>query len=261
MKQHAAQTRRAVYRTSPERAHVVRKPAPRRIHALRAMDRVEVTIEMRSPTPKMAELQKEPKVQAKARAKANDRAELEAKAGPSTQLQTVDQVAQRVVDLTLSDEEEPVQRGRAPRKPRKTPKARPPKPATPEPEVEADTETEQAAEQEVEADGGLTRLLEQCLVPAPVPFSDIFTHPAFSALVSGSEVRKQGEASYSEVFRVGDAVVKVIPLLGEDEGARALEGADEDVPDCSGADDVAREIEVTRRMAQVPGGGFVGFRG
>lgn len=199
-----------------------------------------MTIETRSPVP---ELQPEPK----AKEAASDEAGTRCKVGPQRSSRTVDEVAQQVVDLTLSDDEEPVKRGRAPRKPRKTPKvkAKEVKPVDPAPQPEPEP-----------ADDSLTRLLAQCTLPSPVPFSDIFTHSAFSKLVSGSELKKQGEASYSEVFRVGDAVVKVIPLLGGSEP----EG-EEDVPDCSGAEDVAREIEVTRRMARVPGGGFVGFRG
>lgn len=271
LKQHAAQNRRAVYRNSPERAHVVRKPAPRRIHALRAMDRVEVTIETRSPSPKQSEPQVEPKTRAKpqekaesgneakpkpkatAKRKTDDEGEPMPKSGPSKQSEAVDEVTQQVVDLTLSEDEQPVKRGPAPRKPRKAPKiikpvqrADPTPLPSPEPEVRPDL-----------PDESLSRLLAQCTVSQPVAFSDVFKDPAFSTLVTGFELKKQGEASYSEVFRVGDAVVKVIPLLGTD---RPTDDG-EDIPDCSSADDVAREIEVTRRMAQVPGGGFVGFRG
>lgn len=239
------------------------------------MDRVEVTIETRSPAPKKSEPQPEPqpeplaratpkekpevdkeeqpkpKAKSKEKLKPKPREEEKVKAGPSKPPK-VDEVAQQVVDLTLSDEEEPVKRGRAPRKPRKTPKTVKPAVPTPLPTPEPELPPDSAGE-------SLSRLLAQCSVPQPINFDDIFSHPAFSALVKGSQLRKQGEASYSEVFRVGDAVVKVIPLLGT---ARPTDDEDvEDVPDCSGADDVAREIEVTRRMAQVPGGGFVGFRG
>lgn len=269
LKQHTAQTRRAVYRTSPERAHVVRKPAPRRVHALRAMDRVEVTIETRSPSPKEPEPQPEPKAGLKAREKTEpldedavrpkaaakatpqtgDVGESTTKAGPSKPSK-LHEVTQRIVDLTLIEDEEPVKRGRAPRKPRKAPKTVEPAEPTPQPSPEPEVRPDLP-------DECLSRLLAQCSVSQPIAFNDIFKHPAFSALVTGSELKKQGEASYSEVFRVGDAVVKVIPLLGAERPA----DEEEDVPDCSGADDVAREVEVTRRMAQVPGGGFVGFRG
>lgn len=228
------------------------------------MDRVEVTIETRAAEskpkpPPEARLKPlaEPKPVTKLQSEPKKQSKSNAKAGPSRQPAVVEDVAQQVIDLSISDDEEPVKRGKAPRKPRKTPKAKaaPPVPRqpTPPPTVEPEPEAEPPAT----AHDGLTSLLAQCTLSTPILFSEVFSHPAFSALVTGSEIKKQGEASYSEVFRVGDAVVKVIPLLGSEQPT----DAEEDVPDCSPADDVAREIEVTRRMAQVPGGGFVGFRG
>ena len=62
----------------------------------------------------------------------------------------------------------------------------------------------------------------------------------------GMEFRKIGEASYSEVFGIGDVVLKVIPLRDEsntDEG-----------PAPSDAKDVRKEIIVTRAMGEVHDG-------
>lgn len=72
---------------------------------------------------------------------------------------------------------------------------------------------------------------------------------------------KVGEASYSEVFGFSqsaedaDLVLKVIPLFS------GTVEADGSFPDCSSPEDVLREIEITKKMNQVPGGGFVEFRG
>ncbi|WWC96524.1 hypothetical protein V866_003392 [Kwoniella sp. B9012] len=75
-------------------------------------------------------------------------------------------------------------------------------------------------------------------------------------------IRKVGEASYSEVFGlVGNEevryVLKVIPLLSSAEVIKA----DGPMPDCTKMEDVKREIEVTKRMSQVPGGRFVEYIG
>ncbi|WVQ65351.1 uncharacterized protein L199_003527 [Kwoniella botswanensis] len=75
-------------------------------------------------------------------------------------------------------------------------------------------------------------------------------------------IRKVGEASYSEVFGlVVNAevryVLKVIPLLSSAE----VNKTDGPMPDCTKVEDGKREIEVTKRMSQVPGGGFVEYIG
>nr|XP_019000175.1 HASPIN protein kinase [Kwoniella mangroviensis CBS 8507]OCF63636.1 HASPIN protein kinase [Kwoniella mangroviensis CBS 8507] len=75
-------------------------------------------------------------------------------------------------------------------------------------------------------------------------------------------IRKVGEASYSEVFGLVVAeevefVLKVIPLLS----SMRLDKTDGPMPDCTKMEDVKREIEVTKRMSQVPGGGFVQYIG
>ncbi|KAI9634839.1 uncharacterized protein MKK02DRAFT_37715 [Dioszegia hungarica] len=73
---------------------------------------------------------------------------------------------------------------------------------------------------------------------------------------------KAGEATYSEVFSVtsgteGRIVMKVIPIT---RGAPVTqEGVDS--PYQSPAEDVAKEVEITKRMSGLEGGGFVTFCG
>ncbi|WVF68773.1 hypothetical protein IAT40_003545 [Kwoniella sp. CBS 6097] len=94
---------------------------------------------------------------------------------------------------------------------------------------------------------------------------------AFDTFLKGDDlpeygsIVKVGEASYSEVFGLTnqstgnvDYVLKVIPLLSS---APADTPINVPMPDCSGPGDVSREIEVTKRMGQVPGGGFVEYIG
>ncbi|KAF9534691.1 hypothetical protein CPB83DRAFT_842772 [Crepidotus variabilis] len=63
--------------------------------------------------------------------------------------------------------------------------------------------------------------------------------------------RKIGEASYSEVFGIGDVVLKVIPLRDE---TKTHQPDLEDGPAPSDAHDVRKEIIVTRAMGDVYGG-------
>ncbi|KAF8969432.1 hypothetical protein BDZ97DRAFT_243732 [Flammula alnicola] len=60
--------------------------------------------------------------------------------------------------------------------------------------------------------------------------------------------RKIGEASYSEVFGIGDVVLKVIPLRDE---SRTEAYQEEDGPAPSDAKDVRKEIIVTRAIGEV----------
>ncbi|WWD18745.1 hypothetical protein CI109_103199 [Kwoniella shandongensis] len=111
----------------------------------------------------------------------------------------------------------------------------------------------------------LPLLLKQCTSTIIQPFATILNSsdiPSFTGLT------KVGEASYSEVFGLTttsstnnavDFVLKIIPLL--DEQSREATSKDGPMPDCSSPEDVAREIEVTKTMGQVPGGGFVKFQG
>ncbi|KAK4684541.1 serine/threonine-protein kinase haspin, partial [Tremellales sp. Uapishka_1] len=104
-------------------------------------------------------------------------------------------------------------------------------------------------------------LLEVTTSSDPQPFASFLTSPALLSLLPGSDsktVRKVGEASYSEVFSIANAetemVIKIIPLLADP--IEAGEG-EEDIPFCSEVKDVLREVEITKRMSNVPGGGFV----
>lgn len=109
--------------------------------------------------------------------------------------------------------------------------------------------------------------VQALLDPAPAPASSSSkgkkTVPAF---------RKIGEASYSEVFALRirdgkDIMVKVIPLFdhssslprtqeGDSDGAKG-----QDLPDTSYPGDVLRELEITTRMCELPGGGFIDYLG
>lgn len=107
----------------------------------------------------------------------------------------------------------------------------------------------------------LEALIQACSSTSVQPFSTfIKSFPLFSAS-KDVFVTKVGEASYSEVFGFSqstedaDLVLKVIPLFS---GTMETNGP---FPDCSSPEDVLREIEITKRMNQVPGGGFVEFRG
>lgn len=66
------------------------------------------------------------------------------------------------------------------------------------------------------------------------------------------EFKKIGEASYSEVFGIGDVVLKVIPLRDESSNSQNSEDADGPAP--SDAKDVRKEIIVTRAMGEVHAG-------
>ncbi|WVQ96300.1 hypothetical protein IAU59_003404 [Kwoniella sp. CBS 9459] len=113
-----------------------------------------------------------------------------------------------------------------------------------------------------ESKAAFDTLLQTCSSPVVSSFDNFLTGdelPAYSSLT------KVGEASYSEVFGLTNQstgrieyVLKVIPLLLQNPADAPL---DVPLPDCSRPEDVSREIEVTKRMSQVPGGGFVGYIG
>lgn len=107
----------------------------------------------------------------------------------------------------------------------------------------------------------LETLIQACSSTSVQEFNTfIKSFPLFSAS-KDVFVTKVGEASYSEVFgfsqsaEVVDLVLKVIPLFS------GTVETDVPFPDCSSPEDVLREIEITKKMNQVPGGGFVEFRG
>lgn len=80
---------------------------------------------------------------------------------------------------------------------------------------------------------------------------DPILHSARASDIMDMEFRKIGEASYSEVFGIGDVVLKVIPL--RDEYAEGQHDEQEG-PAPSDAKDVRKEIIVTRAMGEVYGG-------
>jgi serine/threonine-protein kinase haspin len=75
-------------------------------------------------------------------------------------------------------------------------------------------------------------------------------HPAKAkSAKTNAQFQKIGEASFSEVFGIGDVVLKVIPLRDED--AKVLVVDDDDTPAPSDVKDVLREIIVTRAMGEM----------
>ena len=114
----------------------------------------------------------------------------------------------------------------------------------------------------------LGKLLEDSSSPDVHQFSAFLSSPTFLSLVSpnatsATTIQKLGEASYSEVFGLtagggeSDVVVKVIPLLQLGSDVRN----EVELPDCSVTEDVMREIEITQKMAGLPGHGFVDYLG
>ncbi|RDB19923.1 Serine/threonine-protein kinase haspin hrk1 [Hypsizygus marmoreus] len=113
----------------------------------------------------------------------------------------------------------------------------------------------------------LRPLLEECHQEScgPIEFSSFIETFPFDPVVQSdgnsphdSNFRKIGEASYSEVFGIGNVVLKVIPL--RDETAAAAGRAqvrqnnnmeEEDGPAPSDAKDVLKEMIVTRAMGEV----------
>ncbi|KAF8580594.1 hypothetical protein K439DRAFT_1356589 [Ramaria rubella] len=62
---------------------------------------------------------------------------------------------------------------------------------------------------------------------------------------------KIGEASYSEVFAIGDVVIKIVPLRDESNADEQSSSDDIDLPQESDAKDVLQEMIVTRTMGQI----------
>ena len=63
--------------------------------------------------------------------------------------------------------------------------------------------------------------------------------------------QKVGEASYSEVFGIGNVVLKIIPLFDEDHDVSETWTASWDPPPVSEVQDVLKEIVVTRAMGEI----------
>ena len=102
----------------------------------------------------------------------------------------------------------------------------------------------------------LQPLLQECSQTKPHEFSAFINTFPFDPItrsvhdegsVNLSEFQKIGEASFSEVFGIGDVVLKVIPL--RDESSHVTLNP-EDCPAPSDAKDVLNEIIVTRAMGE-----------
>lgn len=106
----------------------------------------------------------------------------------------------------------------------------------------------------------LTDLLAVCTSAAVQPFDDFVSRPPRavrgSALAVGDkEWHKVGEASFSEVFRTCDTVVKIVPLHDPAQQSAVRS----DWPMLSEVDAVTREIKIASAMSKVDG--FVEFKG
>ncbi|TRM68184.1 hypothetical protein BD626DRAFT_450537 [Schizophyllum amplum] len=84
--------------------------------------------------------------------------------------------------------------------------------------------------------------------------------PVVGATRGRAAFRKIGEASYSEVFGIGDVVLKIIPLKDDEEAsslstgklkARQEKDEDDEGPPPSDVKDVVKEVIVTRAMGEV----------
>ena len=112
----------------------------------------------------------------------------------------------------------------------------------------------------------LRPLLEECGQDTPHEFSAFIEMFPFDQIVQtshdgvdiqvvandGNRTRatfcKIGEASYSEVFGIGDVVLKIIPLRNEDDCKPMVD--EQECPSPSDAKDVLKEVIVTRAMGQ-----------
>ncbi|KAF9076999.1 hypothetical protein BDP27DRAFT_1209735 [Rhodocollybia butyracea] len=130
--------------------------------------------------------------------------------------------------------------------------------------LDADGELENSSQPPPVIPSYLRSLLEECQQSTTGlhEFSAFIETFAFDSAVRGSlpaknlRFKKVGEASYSEVFGIGDVVLKVIPLRDENgvsmsssQKARLSNGAD--LPAPTDAKDVLKEIIVTRAMGEV----------
>jgi len=76
-------------------------------------------------------------------------------------------------------------------------------------------------------------------------------HPIVRSSYPGrAEFQKIGEASYSEVFGIGDVVLKIIPIHNEE----CLDEIDAETPAPSDAKDILKEIVVTRALGEMCNG-------
>nr|GAT53047.1 other/Haspin protein kinase [Mycena chlorophos] len=111
-----------------------------------------------------------------------------------------------------------------------------------------------------EAPAYLGPLLSECKQQGVHEFSAFIKSFPFDPLVAGQRggFKKIGEASYSEVYGIGQVVLKVIPL--RDETQRRLRPAvgagdnDAETPFATDVKDVLKEIIVTEAMGELRGG-------
>ena len=100
----------------------------------------------------------------------------------------------------------------------------------------------------------LVPLLNECAQISPYEFSAFIDTFPFDPIVQSPvededpKFRKIGEASYSEVFGIGDVVLKIIPVRPE-EGSIHPETAE--IPAPSDAKDVLKEMIVTREIGGI----------
>ena len=128
--------------------------------------------------------------------------------------------------------------------------------------LESPLQTQDTYRSEFEVPKYLEPLLEECHQETcgPHNFSAFIESFPFDPITSrGNDdvnltFRKIGEASYSEVFGIGDVVLKVIPIRDESEAGQSFTLEEEDGPAPSDAKDVRKEIIVTRAMGEVYGG-------
>ncbi|VDB97040.1 unnamed protein product [Peniophora sp. CBMAI 1063] len=106
-------------------------------------------------------------------------------------------------------------------------------------------------------DACLQPLLAECDQPEPFEFSSFISTFPFDPVVAGRGAdigfQKIGEASYSEVFGIGDVVLKVVPLRSEATG-QIYQAQGVETPPPSEPGDVLKEILVTRTMGNIAQG-------
>ncbi|KAF8138383.1 hypothetical protein EV363DRAFT_1251987 [Boletus edulis] len=100
----------------------------------------------------------------------------------------------------------------------------------------------------------LVPLLNECAQTSPYEFSAFIESFPFDPIVQSSAededvgFRKIGEASYSEVFGIGDVVLKIIPIRF---GGESTHPETDEIPPPSDAEDVLKEIIVTKAMGEI----------
>ncbi|KAG6378640.1 hypothetical protein JVT61DRAFT_12910 [Boletus reticuloceps] len=100
----------------------------------------------------------------------------------------------------------------------------------------------------------LVPLLNECAQTSPYEFSAFIESFPFDPIVQSSAededvgFRKIGEASYSEVFGIGDVVLKIIPIRF---GGESTHPETDEIPLPSDAEDVLKEIIVTKEIGEI----------